>query len=117
LKDAGQHLDAVIFFEVPERELLRRLTGRRICRQCQATYHDVSAPPKKAGVCDRCGGELYQREDDHESTVRNRLDVYTRQTAPLLDYYRQRCLLTTLAGEGTIETIRRAIRTTAGAKR
>lgn len=110
LKDLGQRLDGVVFFEVSEPELMRRLTGRRVCRQCGATFHLSAAPPKQAGVCDRCGGSLYQREDDSEQTVRNRLEVYARQTAPLLDYYRQRALLTTVPGEGAIEGIRRAIR-------
>ena len=117
LKDTGRSLDAVVFFDVSEAELLRRLTGRRVCRRCQATYHVVSAPPKTPDVCDKCDGELYQREDDRERTVRNRLEVYQRQTAPLLDYYRQRNLLTTVAGEGAIETIRQAIRTAAGRAR
>ena len=117
LKDAGQALDAVIFFDVSEEELLRRLTGRRVCRQCQTTYHLVSAPPQKPGVCDRCGGELYQREDDRAETVRRRLEVFARQTAPLLDYYRQRNLLTTVAGEGPIDSIRQAIRRAAGTAR
>ena len=117
LKDAGQALEAVIFFDVSEEELLRRLTGRRVCRQCQTTYHLVSAPPQKPGVCDRCGGELYQREDDRAETVRRRLEVFARQTAPLLDYYRQRNLLTTVAGEGPIDSIRQAIRRAAGTAR
>ncbi len=117
LKDAGQGLDAVIFFDVSEQELLRRLTGRRVCRRCQTTYHLISAPPKRAGVCDRCGGELYQREDDTEKVVRNRLEVYARQTVPLLDYYRQRSLLTTVEGEGAIDAIRQSIRRAAGAAR
>jgi adenylate kinase len=110
LKDLAQKLDAVLYFKVGEPELLRRLTGRRICRQCQAAYHMVSAPPKREGVCDNCGGPLYQREDDSEATVRNRLAVYERQTAPLLDYYRERGLLTPIDGEGSIEAIRTAIR-------
>jgi adenylate kinase len=117
LKDAGQALDAVIFFDVSEEELLRRLTGRRVCRQCQTTYHLVSAPAQKPGVCDRCGGELYQREDDRAETVRRRLEVFARQTAPLLDYYGQRNLLTTVAGEGPIDSIRQAIRRAAGTAR
>ena len=117
LKDAGQALDAVIFFDVSEEELLRRLTGRRVCRQCQTTYHLVSAPPQKPGVCDRCGGELYQREDDRAETVRRRLEVFARQTTPLLDYYRQRNLLTTVAGEGPIDSIRQAICRAAGTAR
>src|SRR5690349_8519916 len=72
LKDLGQKLDAVVYFDVAEPELLRRLTGRRLCRQCQTAFHMVSAPPRRAGVCDRCGGELYQRDDDSEATVRHR---------------------------------------------
>jgi adenylate kinase len=115
LKDAGQALDRVIYFEVPEPELLRRLTGRRICRRCQTVYHLVSAPPKTPGVCNACGGELYQREDDGEATVRNRLEVYERQTAPLLAYYRQRGLVTTVSGGGSIEGTHRAIRAAVGA--
>jgi adenylate kinase len=110
LKDLDQTLDGVVFFDVAEAELLRRLTGRRICRQCQTAFHVASAPPQREGVCDRCGGELYQREDDSEATVRHRLGVYERQTAPLLDYYRGRGLLTSVKGEGSISAIREAIR-------
>jgi adenylate kinase len=110
LDDLGEPLDRVVFFDVSEAELLRRLTGRRVCRNCGATYHVVSAPPARAGVCDRCGGELYQRPDDSEATVRNRLRVYETQTAPLLEYYRRRGLLSTVRGEGSIETIQAALR-------
>jgi adenylate kinase len=117
LKDLGQTLDAVVYFDVSEPELLRRLTGRRVCRACGHSYHLTSNPPRRAGVCDACGGELYQRDDDAEATVRNRLDVYRRQTAPLLDYYRQRNLLAPVSGEGPLATIRDAIRAAAGAAR
>jgi adenylate kinase len=117
LKDLGQTLDTVVNFDVSEPELLRRLTGRRVCRKCGHTYHLTSNPPKRPGVCDACGGELYQRDDDTEATVRNRLEVYRRQTAPLLDYYRQRNLLVTVSGEGPLATIRDAIRAAAGAVR
>ena len=117
LKDLGQTLDAVVYFDVSEPELLRRLTGRRVCRKCGHSYHVTSNPPKRAGVCDACGGELYQRDDDAEATVRNRLEVYRRQTAPLLDYYRQRNLLVTVSGEGPVATIRDAIRSATGAVR
>ncbi|PYN79059.1 MAG: adenylate kinase [Candidatus Rokuibacteriota bacterium] len=117
LKDAGHALDVVLYFDVSEPELLRRLTGRRVCRACGHTYHLTSSPPKRAGVCDACGGELYQRVDDSEATVRNRLEVYRKQTAPLLDYYRQRNVLTTVSGEGSIEEIRDAIRAAVGAAR
>ena len=116
LRDLGQKLDGVVFFEVAEPELVRRLTGRRLCRQCQTAFHVVSAPPQREGVCDRCGGELYQRDDDSEATVRHRLGVYDRQTAPLLAYYRDRGLLVPIAGEGAIGTIRDAIRHAAEAR-
>lgn len=117
LKDRGQTLDAVVYFDVSEPELLRRLTGRRVCRACGRTYHQTSSPPNREGVCDACGGELYQREDDSEATVRNRLEVYRRQTAPLLDYYRQRSLLATVSGEGPVAAIRNAIRAAVRAER
>jgi len=117
LQSLGQTLDGVVYFDVSEPELVRRLTGRRLCRQCQTPFHVVSAPPRRAGVCDRCGGELYQRVDDTEATVRNRLDVYARQTAPLLDYYRRRGLLRTVSGEGAVEKIRQALREAVGAAR
>jgi len=117
LKDLGQSLDTVVYFDVSEPELLRRLTGRLVCRACGHSYHLTFNPPKRAGVCDACGGELYQRDDDGEATVRNRLEVYRRQTAPLLDYYRQRNILTTVSGEGPVATIRAAIRAAAGAVR
>ena len=117
LKDAGHALDVVLYFDVSEPELLRRLTGRRVCRACGHTYHLTSSPPKRAGVCDACGGELHQRVDDSEATVRTRLEVYRKQTAPLLDYYRQRNVLTTVSGEGSIEEIRDAIRAAVGAAR
>jgi adenylate kinase len=115
LEGLGQKLDAVVYFDVSEPELLRRLTGRRLCRQCQTSYHVVSAPPKREGVCDKCGGELYQRVDDSEATVRHRLEVYARQTAPLLDYYRQRGVLKTVSGEGSVDKIRGDLRDAVGA--
>jgi len=117
LKDSAHQLDAVIYFEVSEQELLRRLTDRRVCRACQTAYHLVSAPPRSLGVCDKCGGELYQREDDSETPVRHRLEVYARQTSPLLDYYGRRGLLRTVSGEGAITAIRGAIRTAARGSR
>jgi adenylate kinase len=115
LETLGHKIDGVIYFDVSEPELIRRLTGRRLCRRCQTPFHVVSAPPKREGICDKCGGELYQRVDDSEATVRNRLEVYERQTAPLLDYYRQRGLLRTVSGEGTVDKIRQDLREAAGA--
>ena len=116
LKELGQKLDAVVYFDVGEPELVRRLTGRRLCRQCQTAFHLVSAPPRRPGICDRCGGELYQREDDGEATVRHRLQVYERQTSPLREHYRNRNLLATIQGEGPIDTIRADIRRAAEAR-
>lgn len=110
LKDLGQDLDRVVYFDVPEAELLRRLTGRRLCRNCGTPFHLISAPPKERGRCDRCGGELYQRDDDKEETVKRRLDVYAKLTAPLLEYYRNRSRLTTVPAEGSIDAIANAIR-------
>jgi adenylate kinase len=109
LKDIGQPLERVIYFDVAEPELVRRLTGRRVCRGCGHSFHVVSNPPRREGVCDACGGELYQRVDDSESTVLNRLGVYRTQTAPLLEWYAARGLLVTVEGEGPIADIARRV--------
>ena len=114
LKDLGQVLDRVLLFDVSEEELVRRLSGRRVCARCGATFHLVSAPPRAAGRCDRCAGELSQRADDREETVRERLAVYVRQTAALRDHYRARHLLSEIAGEGDIRAIHAAIRAVVG---
>jgi adenylate kinase len=86
-------LDRVLELEVPRAELIERLAGRRTCRSCGAMFHQRFDPPGKTGVCSRCGGELFQRDDDREETIAARLDVYERQTAPLCDFYRARGLL------------------------
>ena len=83
----NRSIDRVVYIKVSKEELVRRLSGRWICRDCQAPYHAIDMPPKVAGKCDRCGGELYQRPDDTEETVRKRIEVYLSQTAPLIDYY------------------------------
>jgi adenylate kinase len=116
LKARGADIDRVVFFDVARPELLRRLTGRRICRKCGASYHVAFMPPRTAGVCDRCGGELYQREDDSETAVAKRLDVYGKQTTPLLDYYKSRGILSTISGEGAVPDITAAIRKVVGEK-
>jgi adenylate kinase len=114
LARTGLTLDRVVFFDVSRDELLRRLTGRRICRACGRAFHLVSAPPKVPGKCDACGGELYQRTDDSEATVATRLGVYEKQTAPLLDYYRGRKLLVEVPGEGPVNEVANAIRRATG---
>jgi adenylate kinase len=100
LKRQGLTLDHVVSLDVPQEELLKRLTGRRTCRQCGSMCHVIFDPPREEGVCNRCGGELYQRDDDREETIRARLRVYRNQTAPLLDYYRSRRLLREVDGLG-----------------
>jgi adenylate kinase len=117
LAAAGERVESAPYIEVPEPELFRRLSGRWICRANGHPYHETFHPPRVRGVCDEDGSELYQREDDRAETVRRRLEVFARQKAPLLDYYRQRSLLTTVAGEGPIDSIRQAIRRAAGMAR
>ena len=86
-------ISRVYFLDAPRKTLMERLTGRRVCRKCGAVFHVVNVPPKRAGVCDVCGGELYQRSDDQEATIANRLDVYNRQTESLISYYEKKGLL------------------------
>ncbi len=98
-------IDKAVYIKVSEAELLKRLTGRWICRKCQAPYHEVNSPPKIKGVCDKCGGELYQRADDKEETIKKRLQVFFSETAPLIDYYTKQGKLLEVQGEGSMEEI------------
>ena len=94
-------IDHVTSINVPQEELVKRLSGRRTCRECGAMYHIIFDPPSNPGICNKCNGELYQRDDDQEDTILARLDVYERQTAPLLKSYRQRGLLHDVDGVGS----------------
>jgi adenylate kinase len=114
LRRRGESLDRVVFLDVGREELIRRLTGRRVCGRCGTAFHVVSAPPKVAGRCDNCGGELTQRSDDTREAVATRLDVYEKQTAPLLAYYRDRGLLVTVFGEGPMDRVASDIRKAVG---
>jgi adenylate kinase len=105
LSARGRRIDHVVCITVGDEELVKRLAGRRICRSCQEPYHLLFNPPRVAETCDRCGGEVYQRTDDSEATVRERLLVYHRQTSPLADFYRARGLLREVPGTGGIEEI------------
>ncbi len=105
LGNLGIKLDSVINVEVPFEELIGRLAGRRICKSCGATYHMIFNPPEVEGVCDKCGGELYQRDDDTEETAKNRLEVYEKQTAPLLEYYENTGLLVSVNGNQSMEQV------------
>ena len=102
-------LDKVVAVIVPDEELVKRISGRRTCRNCNAMYHVTFEPPKKAGVCDKCGGELYQRADDAEATVRERLKVYREATQPLLDHYGRLGLLAKIDGVGRPEEVEKRI--------
>ncbi|MEG9298725.1 adenylate kinase [Mangrovibacillus sp. Mu-81] len=105
LADLGKKMNYVININVDKDILMERLTGRRICKECGATYHLVFNPPKAEGVCDRCGGELYQRADDNEETVQNRLDVNIKQTQPLLAYYDDKGYLKNIDGQQDIDKV------------
>jgi len=112
LSTLGIRLEHVFSIEVGDEELIKRLTGRRICRQCGESYHIIFNPSKKEGVCDSCQGELYQRDDDKEKTIRNRLKVYQTQTAPLITFYRGKDILRAIDGIGSIEEIQARITAT-----
>jgi len=105
LSSLGREVDAVINIQVPEEELMNRLTGRRICEVCGTTYHLVFNPPKVEGICDLDGGKLYQREDDNPETVANRLSVNVKQTKPLLDFYENQGVLKNIDGSREIENV------------
>lgn len=105
LQDLGIKLDRVLNITAPNEELVRRMTGRRVCRKCGATYHVAFNPPSKDGQCDKCAGEVYQRDDDREETVAKRLNVYQAQTQPLIDYYRNKGLYTEIDGLQLIEKV------------
>ncbi len=105
LERKGMKLDGVINIQVDQEKLIARLTGRRVCRQCGATYHILFNAPATEGACDKCGGELYQRSDDSEATARNRLNVYNEQTEPLIAYYKSKGLLLDIEGDQTIDAV------------
>lgn len=105
LSQLGQKIDDVVCIEVPSEDLIARLTGRRTCRNCGAGYHVLFDPPKTENVCDRCGGELYQRDDDNVKTVSSRLQTYESQTKPLIDYYEKQGKIRRINGVGSMEGI------------
>jgi adenylate kinase len=105
LKELGTPLDAVLKMKVDEQEVVRRLSGRRICRSCGHVWHIDFDPPSKEGVCDVCGGELFQRDDDRPETVLRRLQVYTAETAPLIGFYGDLGLLVTISATGTVDEV------------
>lgn len=109
LSESNQKMDIVINLKVEKEALIKRLTGRRVCKDCGASYHIVNVPPKKEGVCDICGGELIQRKDDNIETVENRINVYEDQTAPLIGYYKEAGSLVDFDGEASLDEVFDAI--------
>jgi adenylate kinase len=105
MDNAGRRLGGVLYIKVSDEELVNRLSGRWICRNCQTPFHTKFNPPAKEGACDACGGELYQRDDDKPETVRARLKTFHKQTAPLIDYYAEAGLLTEVDGEGEVSEV------------
>ena len=101
LTERGDHIDYAIDVNVPDENIIKRMSGRRACLTCGATYHIEHVPPKKEGICDACGNELVLRDDDKPETVKNRLDVYHKQTQPLIDYYTEKNILKTV--DGTVD--------------
>lgn len=109
LSESNQKMDIVINLKVEKEALIKRLTGRRVCKDCGASYHIVNIPPKKECVCDICGGELIQRKDDNIETVENRINVYEEQTAPLIGYYKEAGSLVDFDGEASLDEVFDAI--------
>jgi adenylate kinase len=105
LDEIDKPLDIVLNLEVPNKKLIERISGRLICRNCGASYHRIFNQPKKEGMCDICGDEIYQRSDDKEESVQNRLNVYKMQTQPLIDYYLKKGILVTLEGNKDIDEV------------
>jgi adenylate kinase len=109
LEKQAKLINKVVYIAVSEGELLKRLSGRWICRNCQTPYHEVDSPPKVAGKCDRCGGELYQRADDNVETIKKRLEVYFAETSPLIDYYTSAGKLLEINGVGDSAEVNKRI--------
>ena len=109
LEKIGQKMDFAIDVDVPDENIVNRMSGRRACLKCGATYHIVAIPPKKEGICDACGSELVQRDDDKPETVQKRLDVYHEQTQPLIDYYNKQGILKSVDGTVPMEEVFKAI--------
>ncbi|GBE00137.1 MAG TPA: adenylate kinase [Nitrospirae bacterium] len=105
LSEMNAPLDIALSVDVDKNDLMKRLTGRRTCKSCNQMYNIYFSPARKEGICDKCGGELYQRDDDREETIKKRLDVYDSQTAPLIDYYAEKGILKSVKGVGSIDDI------------
>ena len=112
LKERGRAIDKAIYIEVSDEELVKRLSGRWLCRNCQTPYHVTNSPPNTPGRCDRCGGGLYQRPDDGEETVKERIKVFLAQTVPVLDYYEKQGKLVKVNGDLGAQEVARGVLST-----
>ncbi len=115
LDKMGKGIDHVVVIEVPDNHLIGRLTGRRTCKGCGYMHHIEFDPPKQEGVCDKCGAELYQRDDDQEETIRQRLTTYHSQTSPLIEYYSKKNIVRKIDGTASMQGVQDAIRAALGA--
>jgi adenylate kinase len=111
LKNANTPLDAVLNFATSEKVIIERLSGRRVCPECGDNYHIRNIPPKKEGICDRCGSPLTQRKDDRPETIRHRLEMYRKETAPLIDYYAKKSLLYEVPGNYDVSELQTELKT------
>ncbi|MGD9852511.1 MAG: adenylate kinase [Nitrospirales bacterium] len=109
LKSSGDSLDRVVYFTLPKDEIVKRISGRRSCPQCKAVYHIQAIPPRKDSICDVCGADLIQRNDDKPETIESRLAVYHEQTAPLIEYYKAKNVLSELEGSGAVNDVQRRL--------
>ena len=105
MEERNQKIDHVVYFNVDEEILIQRITGRRVCTNCSATFHVTNNPPKKEGICDKCGSELIQRNDDNKDTVKNRIDVYNAHTSVLIDYYKEKGILFSIDGTNSPDEV------------
>ncbi|MCI7239557.1 MAG: adenylate kinase [Anaerococcus sp.] len=105
MEERGQQIDQVVYFDIDEEILIQRITGRRVCPNCGATFHIENNPPKQEGICDVCGTKLIQRNDDNEETVKNRIDIYKSQTSVLIDYYKDKGILVSIDGANSPEEV------------
>jgi adenylate kinase len=110
LNDIEMSIDKAIYFKMEENKIIERLSGRRVCNDCGETYHILYNPPKKDHICDKCGGHLYQREDDRPEIIKKRLSTYDRNTAPIIDYYRKKDYYLAVAADDDISVIRDSLR-------
>ncbi len=109
LSEMEENLDVVLVINVANEEVIKRLSSRRSCKSCGTVYNLMFDPPKKEGVCNQCNGELYQRDDDKPETISQRLEIYSQQTKPLVEFYSKQNLIKTVSGLGTIEAVKNSI--------